>query len=64
MTKPHNIMSITAEPDPDGVTFTLIVKLDGGGELKLNGPDAIPVFYTLAGFTCEQYDDEDGETVH
>jgi hypothetical protein len=61
--KPHNIASITAEPDPNCVTFTCRVKMSNGGELVLHGPDAIDVFYAMAGFTCEQYDDEK-ETVH
>jgi hypothetical protein len=65
MTKHHNIASITAEPDADGVTFTCRVKLKGGGELVMNGPDAIPAFYTISGFACEIYEDaSDKETVH
>jgi hypothetical protein len=65
MNKAHNIASITAEPDPDGVTFTCRVKIKGGGELVMHGADAIPAFYTISGFVCEQYDDEnEGETVH
>jgi hypothetical protein len=65
MTKPHNIASITAEPDPEGVTFTLRVKLIGGGELVINGPEAIPAFYTISNAATEQYDDEnEKETLH
>ncbi len=56
--KQHNIASITAEPDADGVSFTLRVKLTTGGELVLNGPEAIAVFYTISNVSTEPYDDE------
>lgn len=59
---PHNIASITAEPDPDGVNFVCRVKLATGGELVLRGPDAIPVFYTVSNLATEPY--EDDRTVH
>jgi hypothetical protein len=62
MNKTHNIASITCEPDPDGVSFTLRVKLKGGGELVMHGPDAIPVFYAMSNHTTEPY--EDGRTIH
>jgi len=62
MTKPHNIASITAEPDPDGVSFTCRVKIKGGGELILNGPNAIPAFYTISEVATECYEDE--RTLH
>ncbi len=66
MKQPHNIASITAEPDPKGVTFTLRVKLIGGGELVIHGPEAIPAFYTISNAATEQYDDneDEKETVH
>lgn len=60
--KTHNITSITAEPDPDGVAFTLRVKIKGGGELVLNGPDAIAAFYTISSVATECYEDE--RTIH
>lgn len=62
MTKSHNIVSITAEPDPDGVTFTCRVKVKGGGELVLNGPEAFPAFYTIANVAAGAYEDE--RTIH
>lgn len=60
--KPHNITSITVEPDVDGISFTCRVKIKGGGELVLNGPDAIPVFYTISSVATEPY--EDDRTIH
>jgi hypothetical protein len=62
MTKPHNIAAITAEPDPDGVTFTLRVKLSNGGELVMEGPEAISAYFTISSHCAEQYDDE--RTIH
>ena len=58
----HNIASITFEPDPDGIKCTLRVRIVGGGEMILNGPDAIPAFYTISNHCSEQYYDE--RTVH
>lgn len=60
--KPHNITSLTIEPDTDGIAFTLRVKINGGGELILNGPDAIPAFYTISSVATDPYEDE--RTVH
>lgn len=60
--KTHNITSITAEPDPDGVSFTCRVKIKGGGELVMNGTDAIAAFYTISNVATEPYEDE--RTIH
>lgn len=61
-TKPHNIAAITVEPDTDGVKFKLRIKLTDGGEMVINGRDAIPVFYTVSDIAMEQYNDEG--TIH
>ena len=56
--KHHNITSLSIEPDADGITFTLRVKIKGGGELVLSGPDAIPAFYTISNVVTDVYEDK------
>jgi hypothetical protein len=58
--KTHNVSSITVEPDADGVSFTLCVKIKGGGEMVLNGPEAIAAFYTISGVCTDVYEDDKG----
>lgn len=53
MTKPHNVASMTVTP---GDEFQLTVNISGGGVLKLNGENAIPVFFTIANLVTDDYD--------
>lgn len=64
--KPHNISKLTAEPDPDGVTFTLRVKMNDGGELVINGIQALDTFMEMSCIVANVYiqDEKKKETIH
>ena len=55
MSKPHNIKTLTAEVDPDGVAFTLRVKMNDGGELVMHGITAIDTFIEMSSIAVNCY---------
>lgn len=65
--KTHNISKLTAEPDPDGVAFTLRVQLETGGDLVVHGSSALDTFMELACIIANCYngdDQQDERAVH
>ena len=62
----HNIKTLTAELDPEGVAFTLRVKMNDGGELVIHGATALDTFMELSciAANCYIHDEPKKETIH
>lgn len=66
MSKPHNIKTLTAEVDPEGVSFTLRVKMNDGGELVMRGINALDTFMEMSciAANCYVQDEPEEEYLH
>lgn len=64
--KSHNIKTLTAEVDPEGVAFTLRVKMNDGGEFVMRGVHALDTFMEMSciAANCYVQEEEENDYLH